>query len=95
MAAISSPGSGPSVKVFGSAVVRVTPDSATVVVTVSRLEPKPAAAFAKARAGAQAVNAYLARAGVTDVGSSRINLSQESRFTGNERQFLGYRERHA
>ena len=41
------------VKVFGSAVVRVAPDMASIVIAVSRLEQKPEAAFSKARQGAE------------------------------------------
>ncbi|MFO0808607.1 MAG: hypothetical protein U0746_08290 [Gemmataceae bacterium] len=44
---------------FGSAVVRVAPDTASVVVAVCRTEQKPEAAFVKARDGAQGVTAYL------------------------------------
>jgi uncharacterized protein YggE len=65
------------VKVFGSAVLRVAPDTASIVVAVSRLEQKPEIAFSKAREGAQGVTAYLHKAGVKDFGSSRVTLSQE------------------
>src|SRR5215212_2865271 len=78
------------VKVFGSAVVRVAPDTASIVVAVSRLEPKPEAAFAKAREGAQGVTAYLHKAGVQDFGSSRVTLSQEFRYANGENKFVGY-----
>jgi uncharacterized protein YggE len=57
------------VRVFGSAVVRVTPDTASIVVAVSRTEQKPEDAFARAREGAQAVNAFLHKAGIKDFGS--------------------------
>jgi uncharacterized protein len=80
----------PGVKVFGSAVVRVAPDTASIVVAVSRMEQKPEAAFAKAREAAQAVNAYLHKAGVKDFGSSRITLSQEFRYSNGENRFVGY-----
>jgi uncharacterized protein YggE len=78
------------VKVFGSAVMRVSPDMASIVVAVSRTEQKPEAAFAKAREGAQGVTAYLRRAGVRDFGSSRVTLSQESRYVNGEHKFAGY-----
>lgn len=81
------------VKVFGSAVVRVAPDTARIVVGVSRLEQKPEAAFAKARDGAQGVTAYLHSAGVKDFGSSRVTLSQESRYINGEHKFAGYQAR--
>src|SRR5262245_23708420 len=83
----------PGVKVFGSAVVRVAPDTASIIVAVSRLEQKPEAAFSKAREGAQGVTAYLHKAGVKDFGSSRVTLSQEYRYTNGEQKFVGYRAR--
>ena len=39
----------PSVKVFGSAVVRVSPDVASIIVAVARTEQKPEKAFTMAR----------------------------------------------
>jgi uncharacterized protein YggE len=79
------------VRVFGSAVVR--PDIATILVGVNRLEPQPEPAFAAARKAAQAVGGYLQRRGMQDVGSSRITLSQEFRFTSGEQRFVGYAAR--
>src|SRR4051794_26691276 len=78
------------VKVFGSAVLRVAPDTASIVVAVSRLEQKPEVAFSKARDGAQGVTSYLHEAGVKDFGSSRVTLSQEFRYTNGEKKFTGY-----
>lgn len=78
------------VRVFGSAIVRVAPDTATIVVAVSRIEQKPETAFSNAREAAQAVNTYLHKAGVKDFGSSRVTLSQEYRYTNGENGFVGY-----
>jgi uncharacterized protein len=78
------------VKVFGSAVVRVTPDTASIIIAVSRVEQKPEAAFARAREGAQAVNAYQRRAGANDFGSSLITLSNEFRHVSGEQRLVGY-----
>jgi|SRR5262245_5992514 len=78
------------VKVFGSAVVRVAPDTASIDVAVSRIEKKPDAAFSKAREGAHAVTAYLHEAGVRDFGSSNVTLSQEFRYVNGEDKFVGY-----
>ena len=78
------------VKVFGSAVVRVAPDTASIAVAVCRIDPKPEAAFSKAREGAQGVTTYLHNAGVKDFGSSRVTLSQEFRYTNGESKFVGY-----
>jgi uncharacterized protein YggE len=79
-----------SVKVFGSSIVRVTPDTALIVIAVSRLEKQPKDAFANARRGAQAVHGYLQLAGVKEFGSSRVTLSQESRYTNGQNRFVGY-----
>lgn len=81
------------VRVFGSAVLRVPPDTAAIAIGVSRLEVEPAAAFAKARDGARAVAAYLRNAGVSDFGSSRVTLSQETRYVNGEHRFAGYQAR--
>jgi uncharacterized protein len=78
------------VRVFGSAVVRVTPDTASILVAVSRTEQKQEVAFAKAREAGQAVNAYLRKAGIKDFGSSRVTLSQEFRYANGENRFVGY-----
>ena len=78
------------VKVYGSAVIRVAPDVATLHVAVSRREQQPEAAFAAARTAAQAVGGYLHRRGLQDVGSSHITLSQEFRYTNGEQRFMGY-----
>jgi uncharacterized protein YggE len=81
------------VRVFGSAVIRVAPDIATVLVGVSRLEQQPEPAFAAARKAAQAVGAYLQRRGMQDFGSSRITLSQEFGYADGEQRFAGYAAR--
>jgi uncharacterized protein YggE len=81
------------VRVFGSAVVRVAPDLATILVGVTRVEPQPEPAFAAARTAAQSVGAYLQRRNMQDFGSSRITLSQEFRYTSGEQRFVGYAAR--
>ncbi len=78
------------VKVFGSAVIRVAPDTASIVVAVSRLEQQPERAFAEAREAAQAVTAYLHKSAFKDFGSSRITLSQEFRYHNGDNKFVGY-----
>lgn len=79
------------VSVFGSAVVRVAPDSASIVVAVSRLDDRPEAAFDQAREGAQAVNGVLHDLENADYGSSRVTLSQESQYSNGEHRFVGYK----
>ncbi len=79
-----------SVRVFGSAVLRVASDMASLVVAVTRVEQKPEDAFANAREAAQAVTTYLHKAGIKDFGSSRVTLSQEFRYNNGENRFIGY-----
>lgn len=83
----------PSVKVFGSAVVRVVPDTASINVGVSRVQKEPRPAFDDVRGAARAVGAFLRAAGVDDVGTSRITLAQETRYVNGEHQHVGYRAR--
>jgi uncharacterized protein YggE len=79
------------VSVFGSALLQVSPDSALITTSVTRLEKKTSDSFSKAKAGARAVSDFLRQAGVEAFGMSRISLSQESRFSGGEHRFLGYK----
>ena len=81
----------PSVKVFGSAVARVSPDTASIIVAVSQTEQEPEKAFTKAREGVQAVNAFLRESAIQEFGSSRVSLSRESRYTSGESRFVGYK----
>jgi len=78
------------VRAFGSTVIRVAPDIATILVAVSCVEQQPEPAFAAARKAAQAVGAYLQGSGMQDYGSSLIRLSQNLRSTNQEQEFAGY-----
>ena len=80
-----------TVKVFGSAVVKVPPDVADITANVSRLEQRPEVAFATARKGAHAVSTHLNALGLAEVGTSTVTLSQEWTFGGGERKPVGYR----
>lgn len=82
-----------TVRVFGSASVWVTPDTAVIVVAVSRLQEQPAAAFTEAREGAQQVTRYLRAVGVEEFSSSRVSLSQEQRHVNGEYRYVGYQAR--
>jgi uncharacterized protein YggE len=75
---------------FGSALLRVSPDSAIIRAAITRLEEKPSDAFAKARDAAQSVTGFLRKAHVKESGLSRISLAQEYRFFNNERRPVGY-----
>lgn len=85
--AIPSPG---GVSVFGSSMVRVEPDLASILCGVVALHEKPIEAFAEVRAAAQAVRAFLQRARLSDVASSRITLKQEFRYVQGEQRPMGY-----
>jgi uncharacterized protein YggE len=89
----SSSSRPPSVKVFGSAIVRMPPDTASIIVAVSRIEKEPKAAFAAAREGAASVHACFQKASIKDFGSSHVSLSQSYRYTGGENKFVGYQAR--
>lgn len=78
------------INVFGSSVVRIEPDVASFKFAVSRLEQHPRDAFRQVREAAQGVRAYLARAEISEVGSSQITLSQSFRYTEGEQRFVGY-----
>jgi len=78
------------INVFGSALVRVEPDIASLNFSVSRLVQTPKEAFNEAREGTKKVAAFLAEAKIKEVSSSRINLSETFKHTGGESRFVGY-----
>jgi uncharacterized protein YggE len=83
------------ISVFGSHLVRIDPDYATLELAVTRLATRPEPAFVEARKGAQAVRAALSAASVQDrdVRTSQITLAQEFEHVSGARKFLGYRAR--
>jgi len=81
------------VSTFGSSIVRVEPDIASLRFAVSRLEQHPRDSFRKAHEGAKTVRAYLSETGLNEVGSSRISLAPEFRYSGGEQRFVGYTAR--
>jgi uncharacterized protein len=83
------------VTVIGSSVIRVSPDSASIVAAVSRSETEPKDAFASARTAANAVQEFLKEQGIRSFSSSRITLTQEYRpGQGESRNItLGYKAR--
>ena len=78
------------ISVFGSALLRVSPDSATIRAAITRLEDKPSDAFSEARKAAHLVTDFLRKAPVKESGLSRISLSQQFRFLNSERRPIGY-----
>jgi uncharacterized protein YggE len=81
------------VNVFGSCLIRVEPDTASLKFSVSQLDEKPEGAFRKTREAVGKVRVFLSGEGVPerDVGTSRIVLEQAYRGYGKEMEFLGYR----
>ena len=81
------------INVFGSCLVRVEPDYASLRFSVNRVADKPAPSFAEARVASAKVRAYLEAMAVPagDVRTSRIALEQAYDGYGNERKFIGYR----
>jgi uncharacterized protein YggE len=79
------------VSVFGSALIRISPDFVTIVSAVSRIEQKPKDSFSKAREGAREASDFLRRSNVQEYGLARIVLSKEFRFASGEQRFVGYK----
>jgi uncharacterized protein len=79
------------ISVFGSAVLKVTPDSVLINSAVTRIAQNAAEAFSEAKKGAHAVAEFLRHSNIEDFGTSRISLTSEFRFTGGEQRFQGYR----
>jgi uncharacterized protein YggE len=83
------------ITVFGSFVLRVEPDIASVSFAVSRLMEQPRDAFHQVREGAQRVKTFLAQAKLDDFGASLITLSKTYEHKSGDRQFAGYLARTA
>lgn len=65
------------VSAFGSALIRVAPDFASLRFSVTRSRQKPSEAFSETRAGAKTVRDFLTSTNVTDVAVSRMTLRQD------------------
>ena len=79
--------------VFGSALLRVAPDVASINLSVTATHEKPKAAFEATRKSARDVREYFAAASVNDVQSSRIKLNEEWDYVGGRRERQGYTAR--
>ena len=76
---------------FGSTVIRVDPDIASVQFAVSCTEKQPKDAFKEARNISQKVNIYLQQADFKkEVSSSRLTLSQAWNYEAGVQKFKGY-----
>ncbi len=78
------------VSVFGSAVIRVEPDLVALQFGVSRHAAKPRDALRDAQQAAQVVRTFLTKAGVTDVASSHLTLSQITEYVNGRHKPTGY-----
>jgi uncharacterized protein YggE len=85
--------SQPGIKVFGSAILRVEPDVASLQFAVSRQAKKPRDAFHETHQAVKAVRTYLVQVGAGDVAASRINLSRTSEYSGGKQHYTGYAAR--
>lgn len=81
------------VTVFGSSLIRVSPDRASVALGVSRVGKEPTRAFDSARKAAASVQEFLRKGKFGDFGSSRVTLTQEFRYTQGQQKPTGYRAR--
>jgi uncharacterized protein YggE len=78
------------VKVFGSAVLRVEPDVASLQFAVSRQVKHPKEAFRETHQAVKGVRAYLSQAGAGDVAASRITLARTFEYSGGKQLPTGY-----
>jgi uncharacterized protein len=82
------------VTTFGSTVIRVDPDIASIQFSISRTENHPKDAFKLVREASKGVTDYIHRADFKkETSSSRISLSQEWNYVGATRKFIGYTAR--
>jgi uncharacterized protein YggE len=81
------------VTVFGSSLVRVDPDYASLRFSVGRVLPKPKDAFAAAREAAASVRTAIHDRGVADCDVRASDVSLEEAYEGphQERRMVGYR----
>lgn len=79
------------ITVFGSSIVRTTPDIAVIHFSVSEVKPTPREAFQAVRTTAQQVQAFLSNAQLKESGSSNISLTEQYRYQNNVQKFEGYR----
>jgi uncharacterized protein len=79
------------VTTFGSTVIRVDPDIASIQFAISRTEIHPKESFRVVREASKKVADYLQHADFKkETSSSRISLSQAWDFVGGTRKFVGY-----
>jgi uncharacterized protein YggE len=80
----------PGIRVFGSAVLRVEPDVASLQFAVARQAKQPRDAFHATHQAVKEVRAYLSQAGAGEVASSRLTLSRAFEYVNQRQQPTGY-----
>jgi uncharacterized protein len=83
----------PGVKVFGSAVLRVEPDLASLQFGVSRQAKQPKDAFRETHQAVKVVRAFLSKAMSGEVAASLITLSRTTEYVSGRHQPTGYSAR--
>ena len=77
---------------FGSTVIRVDPDVASVQFAITRTEQLPKQSFHAVREASKRVTDYLQQVDFKqDTSSSRLSLSQAWKLTGGTQTFVGYK----
>src|SRR5262245_28101106 len=80
------------INVFGSSLVRVDPDFATLDFSVTRTEQRARDAFEKARVAAAAVRSFMVGAKVpdSDIRSSHVSLQQAYEYQAGQQRAIGF-----
>jgi uncharacterized protein YggE len=78
------------VKVFGSAILRVEPDVASLQFAVGRQAKQPKDAFRETHQAVKGVRAYLGQVKAGDVAASHITLARTFEYVNNRQQPAGY-----
>src|SRR5262245_12532401 len=79
------------VNAFGSCLVRVEPDFASVRFAVTRIAPHPRDAFEQARVAARAVRDFVRTLGIPDADVAAADTTLAEAFSGGaERKKIGY-----
>jgi uncharacterized protein len=78
------------ITVFGSAIIRIVPDIASLTFGVARVGQHPRDAFRDAQEAAKKVRRFLSESKCGEFGTSRTMLSPEYKYSGGEQHFVGY-----
>lgn len=78
------------INVFGSAIMRIEPDVASLNFAVSRLAQHPKQAFEQTHTAAAGIRRYLSQLSNVEVSSSRVTLTEHYKYIEQEHKFLGY-----